>query len=261
MLKYIFTILLICGQLGCSFGQVVPTEPAEEVVVDAYEDLMEDEEDTEEELFIDTILAIRPVRISEDSVRLWKGKPDFYYLSNLDSLLDAQQRKKEKAESQNSRTPSMNAGSPDTSFLKGLMWLLAIAFVLFVVYQLLQNKGLFKGGSAKLAVSQVAEEVEEDILELNIHQMLIKAEQQSNFRLATRYQFIKTLQLLNQKNRIDFAVDKTNRQYLYEIPEQWRSEFSRIVLNYEYIWFGNVHIDQPLYDKVTTLHTSFNARV
>lgn len=259
MLKYIITILLFCCQIGFSYGQVVPAAPSEEVVVDAYEEVMQDEEDTEETLFIDTILAIRPVKISEDSVRLWKGKPDFSYLSNLDSLLDAEQRK--KAAPQNSRTPSMNAGSPDTSFLKGLMWLLAIAFVLFVLYQLLQNKGLFKGGSAKLSVTQVAEEVEEDILELNIHQMLMKAEQQGNYRLATRYQFIKTLQLLNQKDRIDFAVDKTNRQYLYEIPEQWRSEFSRLVLNYEYIWFGNVHIDQSLYEKITTLHTSFNARV
>lgn len=259
MFKFIFTILLICSHQGISYAQVIPPDSSEEVVVEAYDELMEDE--VKEELYIDTILAIRPIRISEDSVRLWKGKPDFNYLSNLDSLLDAQQHKKETAKEQNNGGPRMSAGSPDTSFLKGLMWLLAVAFVLFVIYQLFQNKGLFKGGSAKLSVAEVTPEAEEDILELNIHQMLIKAEQQGNFRLATRYQFIKTLQLLNQKDRIDFAVDKTNRQYLYEIPEQWRSEFSRLVLNYEYIWFGNVHIDQPLYEKITTLHTSFNARV
>lgn len=256
MLKCIFTILFCCSQLGILYAQESPAVPTEEIVVEAYDDLLAEDEDEEKELFIDTILSIRPIRISDDSVRIWKRQPDFKYLANLDSLLDAEQHKKETA-----KEPRFNVGSPDTSLLKGLMWLLAIAFVLFVTYQLFQNKGLFKGGSRKLAVSEVVPEAEEDILELNIHQMLMKAEQQANFRLATRYQFIKTLQLLNQKNRIDFAVDKTNRQYQYEIPEQWRTDFSKLVLNYEYIWFGNVHIDQPLYEKITTLHTSFNARL
>ena len=260
MLKYLLTILLFCTSISFSFSQEIIVDPSKKVeVVEAYDEMVDDEE--AEELFIDTIITIRPVKISEDSIRLWKQQPDFKYLSNLDSLLDVEQQKKENAQQQTGSGPRVNVGSPDTSFLSGLMWLLAIAFVVFVVYQLLQNKGLFKGGSSRLKVAEVANEAEEDILEMNIQQMLTGAEQQSNYRLATRYHFIKTLQLLNEKSKIDFSADKTNRQYLYEIPEQWRSEFSRLVLNYEYIWFGNVQIDQTLYNKITTLHNSFNNRI
>ena len=155
----------------------------------------------------------------------------------------------------------MNVGSPDTSLLKGLMWILAIAFVGFVAYQLLQNKGFFKGNSRKLVTAAVEEPQEEDLLDMNINQLLQKATEQENYTLATRYQFIKTLQLLNDKQLIDFAADKTNRQYQYELPEKWSAAFSSLLLNYEYIWFGKEPIDVQLYEKISSLHNNFNARL
>jgi hypothetical protein len=236
-------------------AQQTPVD-VEEVIVVTQEDDTDNEMEEDEILNLDTIIAIRSIAISADSIRLLKK--ELSYLTNLDSLLDATQRKKETSTVQK---PSMNVGSPDTSLLKGLMWILAIAFVGFVAYQLLQNKGLFKGNSRKLVTAAAEEPQEEDLLDMNINQLLQKATEQENYTLATRYQFIKTLQLLNDKQLIDFAADKTNRQYQYELPEKWSAAFSSLLLNYEYIWFGKEPIDVQLYEKISSLHNNFNARL
>jgi hypothetical protein len=236
-------------------AQQTPVE-VEEVIVVTQEDDTDNEMEEDEILNLDTIIAIRSIAISADSIRLLKK--ELSYLTNLDSLLDASQRKKETSTVQK---PSMNVGSPDTSLLKGLMWILAIAFVGFVAYQLLQNKGFFKVNSRKLVTAAVEEPQEEDLLDMNINQLLQIATEQENYTLATRYQFIKTLQLLNDKQLIDFAADKTNRQYQYELPEKWSAAFSSLLLNYEYIWFGKEPIDVQLYEKISSLHNNFNARL
>ena len=257
VLKYFLTILLYCCQPALAMAQQTPVDVEEVIVVPQEDDIdNEMEEDEDEILNIDTIIAIRSIAISADSIR--HLKKELSYLANLDSLLDASQRKKETSTVQK---PSMNVGSPDTSLLKGLMWILAIAFVGFVAYQLLQNKGLFKGNSRKLVTAAVEEPQEEDLLDMNINQLLQIATEQENYTLATRYQFIKTLQLLNDKQLIDFAADKTNRQYQYELPEKWSAAFSSLLLNYEYIWFGKAPIDVQLYEKISSLHNNFNARL
>ena len=255
VLKYFLTILLYCCQPALGMAQQTPVD-VEEVIVVTQEDDTDNEMEEDEILNLDTIIAIRSIAISADSIRLLKK--ELSYLTNLDSLLDATQRKKETSTVQK---PSMNVGSPDTSLLKGLMWILAIAFVGFVAYQLLQNKGLFKGNSRKLVTAAAEEPQEEDLLDMNINQLLQKATEQENYTLATRYQFIKTLQLLNDKQLIDFAADKTNRQYQYELPEKWSAAFSSLLLNYEYIWFGKEPIDVQLYEKISSLHNNFNARL
>ena len=255
VLKYFLTILLYCCQPALGMAQQTPVE-VEEVIVVTQEDDTDNEMEEDEILNLDTIIAIRSIAISADSIRLLKK--ELSYLTNLDSLLDASQRKKETSTVQK---PSMNVGSPDTSLLKGLMWILAIAFVGFVAYQLLQNKGFFKVNSRKLVTAAVEEPQEEDLLDMNINQLLQIATEQENYTLATRYQFIKTLQLLNDKQLIDFAADKTNRQYQYELPEKWSAAFSSLLLNYEYIWFGKAPIDVQLYEKISSLHNNFNARL
>jgi hypothetical protein len=213
----------------------------------------------EEVITYDTILTIRSIQISADSIRLLKNKKELSYLSSLDSVLDAQQRQLE--EEQGNNTPSFNMGSPDSSFLRQLMWLLAICFIVFVVYQLFQNKGFFKGGSRKLVLPAYTDTKEDDMMELDIGHLLQQAEQQGNYRLATRYQFISTLQQLHHKQLIEFAADKTNRQYLYELPAQYQPMFSTIVFQYEHVWFGNMDIDEIVYHKITALYFQFNSSI
>lgn len=252
---------MLCCHFGWLQAQETSDSVSNEIIVapgEAYYD-EQIEEDDEKVVNIDTILAIRYIQISTDSILLWKNKKEFRYLSNLDSLLQAAQQQKQSI--QQPKDPKMSISSADTSFLKGLMWMLAITFILFVLYQLLQNKGLFKGNTRKLKVAELAKSEQETLFEIDIDQLLKKAEQQADYRLATRFQYIKTLQLMNDKQLIEFAADKSNRQYVYELPEQRRSEFFTLILNYEYIWFGNTSIDHELYKKITTLHSIFNSRM
>jgi hypothetical protein len=250
-----FAILGVQGQLTEEPLVMVDTV----VATPSDNDYHSSEADDEEVIPYDTILAIRPIQISADSIQLLKNKKELRYLSNLDSVLDAQQRQLEEERGNNS--PRFTMGSPDASFLRQLMWLLAICFIVFVVYQLFQNKGFFKGGSRKLVLPAYTDTKEDDMMELDIGHLLQQAEQQGNYRLATRYQFISTLQQLHHKQLIEFAADKTNRQYLYELPAQYQPMFSTIVFQYEHVWFGNMDIDEIVYHKITALYFQFNSSI
>ena len=73
----------------------------------------------------------------------------------------------------------------------------------------------------------------------------------SNFRLATRYLYLKTLYLLSNLNLIIISPDKTNYQYIREMSNH-RSykDFVSLTSNYEYVWYGKFDMDKALYQRV-----------
>jgi hypothetical protein len=82
-----------------------------------------------------------------------------------------------------------------------------------------------------------------------------------DYRVAVKYLFLKTLHQLAGRSFIEYAVDKTNYQYLREISPDKRNEFSKLVLNYEYIWYGNVNIGRELYDNLEKDFTAFQHKI
>lgn len=103
--------------------------------------------------------------------------------------------------------------------------------------------------------------VEENIKDMNFDQLVEAALKDNNYRLATRYLYLKSLKLLTTKNIIEWHYDKTNNEYLNEIKdENTKSVFKRISYIYDYVWYGEFPIDeaiyvknQPDFDKINTL--------
>jgi hypothetical protein len=137
---------------------------------------------------------------------------------------------------------------------------MAAIFIAIVFYQLLKNKGLFKRMEIK-GVEEEKVESAEDILEQDFDKLLQLAYDQEDYRLAIRYQFLRTLQRLRDKELIEFAVDKTNSRYVHEVPTQWRNDFASLVLNYEYVWYGNFILSLDQYESLRKKYTSFNEKI
>ncbi len=92
--------------------------------------------------------------------------------------------------------------------------------------------------------------VEENLKDVNFETLIDDALKEDNFRLATRYAYLKSLKLLTNKEIIEWHYDKTNSEYLNEIKdENTKIIFKRISYIYDYVWYGEFPIDKAIYDK------------
>ncbi|MTE27736.1 hypothetical protein [Winogradskyella ouciana] len=92
--------------------------------------------------------------------------------------------------------------------------------------------------------------VEENIEQVDFDKLIKKAIKQNNFRLATRYMYLKTLKVLASKQTIEWHYDKTNSDYLNEIKDsKLKSLFKRVSYIYDYVWYGEFPIDEVSFNK------------
>jgi hypothetical protein len=228
----------------------------------------------------DTSLRFKRLWVSEDTVRYWKKMPAFGYAAYLDSLLRNRQFEWEKAEKQrkerNSEDKSSSSESSGSSSshidsspgffnspaVTAILWILAGGFVLFILYSLFLKDGVFRRNT-KAAVNVSNENDAEEVKPgTNMDSMIAQAVKDKNYRLAVRYQYLKNLHKLAEKGLVQYAVDKTNYQYVHELTNAGlRNEFAGITLNYEYVWYGEFEIDETIYRKMETGFTTLYNKI
>ena len=94
--------------------------------------------------------------------------------------------------------------------------------------------------------------VEENIEQVDFDKLIKQALKDNNYRLATRYMYLKSLKVLANKKTIDWHYDKTNTDYLNEIKDsKVKALFKRISYIYDYVWYGEFPIDEESFNKNT----------
>ena len=91
-------------------------------------------------------------------------------------------------------------------------------------------------------------------MQLNFDEEITKAERSGDYRLAVRYQFLRKLKLLNDRQAIKFAIDKTNSTYAKEMSAGLRPGFRTIAGHYENVWYGK---QLPSVEKYTAIVQDF----
>ena len=92
--------------------------------------------------------------------------------------------------------------------------------------------------------------VEENIEQVDFDKLIKKAIKDNNYRLATRYMYLKSLKVLANKKTIEWHYDKTNTDYLNEIKDsKLKALFKRISYIYDYVWYGEFPIDEDSFNK------------
>jgi hypothetical protein len=90
---------------------------------------------------------------------------------------------------------------------------------------------------------------EENITEINFDQLINQAINQSNFRLATRFLYLKSLRILSKNNIIEWHFDKTNSDYLNEIKNtETQQLFKKVSYVYDYVWYGEFPVNQDQFE-------------
>ena len=153
--------------------------------------------------------------------------------------------------------------SPESvnSFWNIIMLILAALFIAGLIYLILKMKGgkLFKGESARTSVFT---DIAEDIQSINIDDLIQKAIDQKDFRIAFRYSFLKSLQLMNNKKFIDWKPYKTNREYYTEFNvEKVKPLFKDLYTGFEYVWYGEAPINKEIFDRYHSEFNDFNRQL
>lgn len=91
---------------------------------------------------------------------------------------------------------------------------------------------------------------EELIKRDDIQSLIDKAIAERNYRLAIRFYYLLALRKMSGKELIDWQVQKTNHEYIYEVKDpNLRNQFRRITDIYDYIWYGNFEVDENAFEK------------
>ncbi|WP_420146853.1 DUF4129 domain-containing protein [Spirosoma sp.] len=106
------------------------------------------------------------------------------------------------------------------------------------------------------------ENLAENIHEINFDKAIDEAISQRNFRLAVRLLYLQTLKRLADAERIDYKLDKTNRQYVYElIDSPLHADFERLTRQFEFVWYGDFPIDEARLVSIREHFRSFNQSI
>lgn len=142
-----------------------------------------------------------------------------------------------------------------------LTYILAALFIAGLIFLLLKMKGgrLFKGESARTSVFM---DITEDIQTINIDELIQKAIDKDDLRVAFRYSFLKSLQLMNNKELIDWKSHKTNYEYYSEFNlEKLKPLFKDLYTGFEYVWYGDAHVNKEIFDKYRKEFDEFNKQL
>jgi len=91
---------------------------------------------------------------------------------------------------------------------------------------------------------------ENNIQETNFITLIIKAENNNNYRLAIRYYYLWVIKQLAHAHIIDFHVEKTNSDYQDEITSKdLKKQFSYTSYLYNYIWYGEFKVNALEFEK------------
>lgn len=237
----------------------IVTPGNETIIVPAPAANITDEEEYEETEAVDTTLYQYDISLPYDSVKQWKNLPEYAYTKYIDSLLKNRKKKELKSTYSGPGILSRILGS---GIVQLLFWMVVIVFVLFIIYRLFLADGVFQRRST--AAKNAAAEVEEEEIghDTDFDALIRAALQNGKYRLAVRYQYLRTLHTLAAKNFVELAPDKTNFQYVREITNPGhQNEFAALTLHYEYVWYGEFDIEKSIYQKIENNFTSFNKKI
>jgi hypothetical protein len=180
-------------------------------------------------------VTLRPMLA--DSSNAIKQQKEYAYMKYIDSVLRAK-KAAALAEQQKAKPKQQRIG-----WLRGMLWGLAIAALLFIIYQIVAGRiQQQRPEEYKKEAQPTPSEIENAI-------------QRREYRLATRLLFLDSLQLMAGKGYLHLMQEKTNYQYLNEIEDEGRkTAFATCLMHYEYTWYGEF---MPNENQFHSIHQSF----
>ncbi len=138
-----------------------------------------------------------------------------------------------------------------------------VAALIFAVLKLLQVDVTRAFGRAPRPAPLSYDAGTEDLHALDLDALLREAEAARQYRLAVRLGYLRVLRQLSDRQLINWQPDKTNHDYLYELPPGPLPEaFRELTRQFEYVWYGEQDdLSATDYDRARTTREAFQHRL
>ena len=147
-------------------------------------------------------------------------------------------------------------------FLKILPYLLLALFLYLVIRFFVKSNIMGIGQNKKNPNVVTLSEDEHIIKNEDIQELIKKALADQNYRLAIRYYYLYILQLLSERDLIDWQQQKTNDDYMAELSESsFKNDFGKATLLYDYVWYGEFELDHERYTKAEVVFASLKKSI
>ncbi len=135
-------------------------------------------------------------------------------------------------------------------FSRWFYYLLAAVGIAFAIARLMRMDlaGAFYRKRKKTGLT--FDVVPEDIRAHDFDRLIDEAVAARDYRRAVRLLYLKTLKALTTRNLIDWQRDKTNREYIDEVPQANRRDFAELTRLFEYVWYGDFTVDEAIFGRV-----------
>ena len=145
------------------------------------------------------------------------------------------------------------------SILRILIYIAFFSFILYVLYQVFNLRHVFSRRKTSLHIPYDIEK--EDIQELDFNYLIQDALKNKQYRLAVRLQYLNTLKKLNEYHYIQWSIEKTNWQYMFELKEPYKSKFIQITNVFDWVWYGEHSIDEQEYNQIEKQFSNYNKSI
>ncbi|KAA5535071.1 hypothetical protein F0919_10775 [Taibaiella lutea] len=132
---------------------------------------------------------------------------------------------------------------------KVIIIVIVVLIVLVLIFRIFQlNGNIFFSKKDKNLLQQDTDD--ENHIPDDWEKEINMAAQTGNYRLALRYSYRYLLMMLQEKEKINFQVAKTNYQYVYELKgTNFYKPVMQLTREYEYAWYGGFDIEKPFFEN------------
>ncbi|MEG1026297.1 MAG: DUF4129 domain-containing protein [Flavobacterium sp.] len=135
-------------------------------------------------------------------------------------------------------------------FLRIIAILVIILVIYLIVKAIINKEGqwIFGKNSQKRTVHY--SDIEKNIHLLDFEKLIKESLASGEKRTAVRYYYLWLLKTMAQHNYIEWDIEKTNSDYLYELQKPaHKEEFTYLSYLYNYIWYGEFEINDTTFNK------------
>ncbi|WP_286969244.1 DUF4129 domain-containing protein [Flavobacterium sp. UBA4854] len=128
--------------------------------------------------------------------------------------------------------------------------LVVVVLIYFIAKALIKKEGRWIFGKNANKGTLFYSDAEKNIHLLDFEKLIKESVETGERRIAVRYYYLWLLKVMAQHHYIEWDIEKTNSDYLYELHNPThKEEFTYLSYLYNYIWYGEFEIDDATFRK------------
>lgn len=141
--------------------------------------------------------------------------------------------------------------------VKWILYALLAAVLAYVIYKVIIANNFFIPRRSSRRTRKIESDAEE--MPENIDERIEAAITAREYRLATRFYYLKTLSLLQAREKISLRARSTNDEYVQQMKTYANgNDFRRLTRIYEYVWYGEFKPDAAQFEMIRSDFNQFN---